>query len=761
MSSDEQLKRLEALLAEINGSDYEGDWEEEPETTSKHLPKTDGGSEETDLSETKPFRFIQSSENFTEKRIKSGSSSRVEIEEPKTQKEKIEKRPSDIVQERDSEDLAKKNISIQDAEATDQKYTVSQEQQSVEQSSVNDTQETKLGKISVETPSEDSLSESNPSENKTISSDPTSRITAANKKKSQKARPRETAAGPSPSPNMSSKSPKLMLDSPISFSEPAGHPQIDERLASTNLTSNLPMSEISDADEALNNLKNLDSADLKPIDKLAKSEVKDLDVAVVANFNLTHFCSIKKLDKKLKPQSTENETKMLSESQMNSQEVMPSSNVIKDLDSAFAAKSRQDDTKQVTQSLEASQPVEKISKFNSINLQSEKGNAFGAPVTNDASIMPLKIDKIKNLDPDLKDLPTSFEDLHQQRDEKGFSKELKGPALKETENANEDTQVDDTTDGKDARSADASLLKTQPVSDFSSASASAFPKVGTEPTSELDANFISISSASTSLGEDAFAIRTPGTCSERHSGSKKSAAEPNNSAHTFENFYSDLVGSLIPGINEAENQKFSFTKSQTKTDFADETSTGPETQDEPKLKVEPIQDNEKGKPKNFESKHQTSKSLDTDPSSLADKIKAKSPELSIILPDKGETTSAQASTELSSDGNSVKREPETKKPVPKDDPDTVYLYVSLASGVRGSMGRFNKASTILKSYDIDFVPIEITLNERAKRLWKLKGVPKNKVLPAVFRDGDMKCDFNELVEANEIDDVEDLIFDGL
>jgi len=77
------------------------------------------------------------------------------------------------------------------------------------------------------------------------------------------------------------------------------------------------------------------------------------------------------------------------------------------------------------------------------------------------------------------------------------------------------------------------------------------------------------------------------------------------------------------------------------------------------------------------------------------------------------------------------------------------------------MSRYNMATNILASYDIKFVPLEITMDERAKRMWKYKGVAKNKVLPAVFRDNDLKCDYNELVAANEIEEVEDLIFDGL
>lgn len=100
-----------------------------------------------------------------------------------------------------------------------------------------------------------------------------------------------------------------------------------------------------------------------------------------------------------------------------------------------------------------------------------------------------------------------------------------------------------------------------------------------------------------------------------------------------------------------------------------------------------------------------------------------------------------------------------KKSTAPDDSKVVYLYVSLASGGRGTMANFNRAQTILKSYGIDFTPVEITMDDSAKRLWKYKGIAKNKKLPAVVRDREVKLGYDELLEADEYEEVEDIVFE--
>lgn len=100
-----------------------------------------------------------------------------------------------------------------------------------------------------------------------------------------------------------------------------------------------------------------------------------------------------------------------------------------------------------------------------------------------------------------------------------------------------------------------------------------------------------------------------------------------------------------------------------------------------------------------------------------------------------------------------------KKSSAPDDSKVVYLYVSLASGGRGTMANFNRAQTILKSYGIDFTPVEITMDDSAKRLWKYKGIAKNKKLPAVVRDREVKLGYDELLEADEYEEVEDIVFE--
>lgn len=334
-------------------------------------------------------------------------------------------------------------------------------------------------------------------------------------------------------------------------------------------------------------------------------------------------------------------------------------------------------------------------------------------------------------------------------------------------------------------------LDSQQLPDSTSTLAFEPPKADSEPTTVSSpgtspnhaSNHSSKQSSRNSSGSGATLLAVTAesseTCSKKQEEAIKPAGEESKKcAHTFENFYSGLVGSLIPGFDEIENQKFSYSNSQAKTGPEVEASTGIDLQKEAEATEKTAQKLDKG---NFTKEEQSATETDalpnTSSSSLTDIKKDQSPEASELSRDKTDDAlkssesyepteqPAEALTVLTSTESSPKTdlitEPKAVQPASKDEANTVYLYMSLASGVRGSMSRFNKASTILKSYDIEYVPIEITLDERAKRLWKLKGVSKNKVLPAVFRDGDMKCDFNELVEANEIEDVEDLIFDGL
>ncbi|PRT53329.1 hypothetical protein B9G98_00949 [Wickerhamiella sorbophila] len=112
-------------------------------------------------------------------------------------------------------------------------------------------------------------------------------------------------------------------------------------------------------------------------------------------------------------------------------------------------------------------------------------------------------------------------------------------------------------------------------------------------------------------------------------------------------------------------------------------------------------------------------------------------------------------------GKQAEVETPNEAPSASADEKTVYLYVSMSTGGRGAMSNFNRASTILKSYNIDFIPVEITMDETAKRLWKYQGIAKNKKLPAVVRDREIKLDFDALIEANEFEEVEELIFDDI
>lgn len=103
-----------------------------------------------------------------------------------------------------------------------------------------------------------------------------------------------------------------------------------------------------------------------------------------------------------------------------------------------------------------------------------------------------------------------------------------------------------------------------------------------------------------------------------------------------------------------------------------------------------------------------------------------------------------------------------KDPAPgkvDDDSQTVYLYVSFAAGTRGVMKNLNFAKNILDSYEIPYTVVEISMDETARRRWKYKGIAKNKKLPAVFRDGDLKLDFDGLLEANETEEVDEIIYD--
>lgn len=102
------------------------------------------------------------------------------------------------------------------------------------------------------------------------------------------------------------------------------------------------------------------------------------------------------------------------------------------------------------------------------------------------------------------------------------------------------------------------------------------------------------------------------------------------------------------------------------------------------------------------------------------------------------------------------------EPAKADEPDdskVVYLFVSFASGGRGVMMSINMAKTILESYKIPYTIVEISMDDRARRLWKYKGIAKGKRLPAVFRDGDLKLDYDGLLESNESEEVEEVIYD--
>ncbi|CAN6637037.1 hypothetical protein TRVA0_016S00914 [Trichomonascus vanleenenianus] len=82
-----------------------------------------------------------------------------------------------------------------------------------------------------------------------------------------------------------------------------------------------------------------------------------------------------------------------------------------------------------------------------------------------------------------------------------------------------------------------------------------------------------------------------------------------------------------------------------------------------------------------------------------------------------------------------------------DDEPQIYLFTSFTSGDRRVMGDTHRLHTMLKANDIDFTVVDLATNERAKRLWRLRG--KDRRLPAVVREDEIVGGYNEMEEANE------------
>ena len=68
------------------------------------------------------------------------------------------------------------------------------------------------------------------------------------------------------------------------------------------------------------------------------------------------------------------------------------------------------------------------------------------------------------------------------------------------------------------------------------------------------------------------------------------------------------------------------------------------------------------------------------------------------------------------------------------DPKTYFLYTSLAAGSSKIYADTNQLEGLLKAHQVPFEWIDIGTDERAKSIWKRRGIAAGKKLPAVVKD---------------------------
>ncbi|ANB15089.1 hypothetical protein AWJ20_2709 [Sugiyamaella lignohabitans] len=180
------------------------------------------------------------------------------------------------------------------------------------------------------------------------------------------------------------------------------------------------------------------------------------------------------------------------------------------------------------------------------------------------------------------------------------------------------------------------------------------------------------------------------------------------------------------------------------------------TSDDPSEPLNPV-DSESSISKVTESKvisTETSAKPTIPSTEVAKKVSVTKGPVTTIAPAASNEATAKAPSATTTSTTSTNT---SSKPV--FDPDTVYLYTSLTAGGYHIMPDTMRLGTILKANDIEYQMIDIATNERAKRIWKYRGIAKGKKLPAVVRDDEVMGDIKEIEDANEFGEVRDLVFD--
>ncbi|EWC43575.1 hypothetical protein DRE_01462 [Drechslerella stenobrocha 248] len=82
------------------------------------------------------------------------------------------------------------------------------------------------------------------------------------------------------------------------------------------------------------------------------------------------------------------------------------------------------------------------------------------------------------------------------------------------------------------------------------------------------------------------------------------------------------------------------------------------------------------------------------------------------------------------------------------DPNVLYLYVSLSTGAFSNYTKMSRIETILKSNKIPFKAIDVATDEKARSLWTRRR-RADQTLPALVKDGLVLGDLQEVEEWNE------------
>ncbi|KAK9446958.1 uncharacterized protein V1518DRAFT_368446, partial [Limtongia smithiae] len=86
------------------------------------------------------------------------------------------------------------------------------------------------------------------------------------------------------------------------------------------------------------------------------------------------------------------------------------------------------------------------------------------------------------------------------------------------------------------------------------------------------------------------------------------------------------------------------------------------------------------------------------------------------------------------------------------------LYTSFTGGNmfgRNIMQMSNKLAAVLRANGVPFEPIDIATDEKAKKLWARQS--KGRKLPGVVKGQDIVGNYEEIMEANEYGEVQQMI----